>query len=333
MTTDPTRPRFSLLDVINECDSFPYPSDPKLNQVSFLTLIVDEIAIGRIHSTLVPHLVTFNQQNRPVFHITDSTVSFMPWLSDYDSRTNAIAEMLGQWRNDLDNFACLSGWRDELYGVYTHVTDPATTRGGAALAIERSACGLFGVHAYGIHLNGFVRTGPRPWDVQMWVARRSLTKPTYPGMLDNMVAGGMGFGHSPRYTVIKECMEEATLPPTLAENAIPVGTISYTKLSKDRTQTQPETQIIYDLELPQGVIPTPCDAEVQNFRLWTMDQVLDAIRLGEFKPNCACACLHFMIRHAVLTPENEPDYLDIVQRLHRHIEYPSPKKWPTFNEQ
>ncbi|KAG0358456.1 NUDIX hydrolase domain-like protein [Gamsiella multidivaricata] len=330
---DPSRPRFSLLDIVNQCDSFPYASDPKLNQLSFLAFVVDDIPIGRIHTSLVPHLVAFNQQSRPVFHITETTVSFMPWLSDYDSRSEAIAQMLDQWRNDLDNFACLSGWRNELYGVYTHIQDPATTKGGAALAIERSACGLFGVHAYGVHLNGFVRTGPKSGDVQMWIARRSLTKPTYPGMLDNMVAGGMGFGHSPKYTVLKECMEEATIPAHIAANAISVGTISYTKLSKDDKQTQPETQIVYDLELPKDLVPAPCDTEVEDFRLWSMDQILDAIHLGEFKPNCACVCLHFMVRHAVLTPENEPDYLDIVQRLHRRIEYPAPKKWPTFKEE
>lgn len=93
------------------------------------------------------------------------------------------------------------------------------------------------------------------------------------------------------------------------------------------------TQIVYDLELPADFIPTPCDTEVENFRLWTMDEVLDSIRSGEFKPNCACVCLHFMVRHAVLTPENEPDYLEITQRLNRKLEYPGPKKWPTFMEE
>ncbi|KAF9433609.1 hypothetical protein BGZ76_009229 [Entomortierella beljakovae] len=314
-------------------NGFPYPHDAaRVEQLSFLTFVVDDIPVGRIHSSLVSHITSFNQHFRPVFYIGETTISFMPWLSDYKSRSDAIAEILGHWRKDLENFSVLSGWRDELYGVYTHITNPETTRSGAALAIERSACGLFGVHAYGVHMNGYVQTGPKPYDVQLWVARRSKTKQTYPGMLDNMVAGGMGFGHSPQYTVIKESMEEASLPEDIAKNAYPVGTISYTKLSKDGKQTQPETQIVYDLELPKDVTPAPCDTEVEDFRLWTMDQVKEAIRRGEFKPNCACVSLHFMIRRGVITPENEPDYLDIVHRLHRHIEYPGPKKWPTFME-
>lgn len=94
MATDPVQPRWTLLDIVNQCDSFPYSPDPKLEQLSFLDFIVDDIAVGRIHSSLVPHLTAFNQTSRPVFHITESSVSFMPWLSDYDSRTGAIAQML-----------------------------------------------------------------------------------------------------------------------------------------------------------------------------------------------------------------------------------------------
>ncbi|KAG0223115.1 NUDIX hydrolase domain-like protein [Mortierella sp. GBAus27b] len=328
MATESVQPRFTLLDIAKQCDNFTYAPDP----ISFLDFVVDDIPVGRIHTSFVSHINAFNQKARPVFHISETSVSFMPWLSDYDSRSDAIAQMLNEWRNDLENFASLSGWRDELYGVYTHNNDPATTKGGAALAIERSACGIFGIHAQGVHLNGFVRTGPKPWDVQIWIARRSKTKPTYPGMLDNMVAGGMTFGQSPKYTIIKECMEEASIPSSIAENAIPVGIISYTKLSKDARQSQPETQILYDLELPKDVVPTPCDTEVEDFRLWNMDQLIYAIRQGDFKPNCACVCIHFMIRNAVLTPENEPDYMEILQRLHRRLEFPGPKVWPTFLE-
>ncbi|KAG0057171.1 hypothetical protein BGZ83_001114 [Gryganskiella cystojenkinii] len=327
---------FSLLQIVDKCDSFPFPSDPKYAQLDFLTFVIDNQPIGRIHTSVRPHLEAYNQLDRPIFHLTENTVSFMPWLTDYDSRSDAIAQMLNHWRHhEIERFPCLKGWRDELYGVYSHPskTPIENTKGSAALAIERSACGIFGVHAYGVHMNGYVRIGDKPQDIKMWVARRSKTKPTYPGMLDNMVAGGMGFGHSPYYTVIKESMEEATIPEAIARNAKSTGTISYTKLSKDQLETQPETQIVYDLELPLDFVPTPCDTEVENFRLWTMDEVLTAIRAGEFKPNCACVCLHFMIRQGVLTPENEPDYLEIDQRLHRRIEYPGPQKWPTFKEE
>lgn len=38
---------------------------------------------------------------------------------------------------------------------------------------------------YGVHLNGY--TVGIDGEVSMWLARRSATKQTYPGLLDNMV--------------------------------------------------------------------------------------------------------------------------------------------------
>ncbi|KAF9213908.1 hypothetical protein BGZ59_004635 [Podila verticillata] len=333
--------QLSLLDVVNQCDNYPLSDskDPanqaRLAPLTFHDFMVDGIPVGRIHCTIVPHMAAYNESAAPTFHITDTAVAFMPWMNDYNSRSDAIAQMLEQWRKDEATFPVLKGWRNELYGIYTHITDPTTTKQGAALAIERAAWGLFGFQAYAIYINGYVYSGqgssPRE-DLQLWISRRSLTKPIYPGLLDNMVAGGIEFGHSPWHTVIKESMEEASLPKEVAQRAKSVGTISYTTLFKNGKETQTETQLMYDLELPLGLTPMPCDSEVEDFRLWTIDKVLTAIRAGEFKPNCACACLHFMIRHGVLTPENEPDYFEIDQRLHRRIEYPGPKKWPTFNE-
>ena len=43
------------------------------------------------------------------------------------------------------------------------------------------------IQAYGIHMNGYVHFGG---EKHLWVAKRSATKQTYPGMLDHLVAGG-----------------------------------------------------------------------------------------------------------------------------------------------
>lgn len=45
--------------------------------------------------------------------------------------------------------------------------------------------GLLGILQYGVHMNGYVRT--EAGGFKLWIARRSETKATYPGMLDNMV--------------------------------------------------------------------------------------------------------------------------------------------------
>ena len=36
---------------------------------------------------------------------------------------------------------------------------------------------------------------------------------------------------------------------------------------------EPETEFIFDLEIPQSFIPIPLDGEVSEYYLWTMDKV------------------------------------------------------------
>jgi len=109
MATDPVQPRWTLLDIVNQCDSLPYAPDPKLDQLSFLDFVVDDIPVGRIHSSLVPHLTAFNQNVRPVFDITERSISFMPWLSDYDSRSGAIAQMLVKKKGHIFEWIVVTG--------------------------------------------------------------------------------------------------------------------------------------------------------------------------------------------------------------------------------
>lgn len=63
------------------------------------------------------------------------------------------------------------------------------------LLVERAAAAPLGLRAYGVHVNGFVAGGDGR--ERLWVARRSWNKPTWPGMLDHIVAGGQPYGISP----------------------------------------------------------------------------------------------------------------------------------------
>jgi isopentenyldiphosphate isomerase len=78
--------------------------------------------------------------------------------------------------------------------------------------MERAAVPWFGIKAYGVHINGFIRNENTGEVSHLWVARRSKTKSTFPGMLDHIVAGGQPYGISPYENVIKECAEEANIP-------------------------------------------------------------------------------------------------------------------------
>ena len=52
----------------------------------------------------------------------------------------------------------------------------------------------------GVHINGYVET---PRGLELWVARRSQTKATWPGKLDHIVAGGQPAGMTCSANVVK----------------------------------------------------------------------------------------------------------------------------------
>ncbi|CAN0381700.1 unnamed protein product, partial [Ectocarpus sp. 13 AM-2016] len=65
--------------------------------------------------------------------------------------------------------------------------------GDVLFRLERAAMIHFGVPSYGVHLNGYVEaTDTEP--MRVWIGVRSVSKATYPGMWDQMVAGGQPAG-------------------------------------------------------------------------------------------------------------------------------------------
>ena len=60
-------------------------------------------------------------------------------------------------------------------------------RSTLAVAPEPSSVAVSPAQAYGVHINGYVETEA---GLELWVARRSKDKPTWPGKLDHIVAGG-----------------------------------------------------------------------------------------------------------------------------------------------
>lgn len=240
-------------------------------------------------------------------------------------RSAAVAATCQYWR-EQKTFAVLAGWRDELYPVY----GPS---GSLLFNIERSASGLFGIQTYGVHMSCYTRDLIASHGIKMWIPRRSKSKSTYPGMLDNSVAGGMATGEEPLECVVREAAEEASLPAELVrEKAQRQQEISYVYIRDSRAGgetglVQPEVQYVFDMELPEGVVCKPCDGEVEEFYLWTVEEVREALGRGEFKPNCALLVLDFFIRWGVLTGGNEKDFEEIKRRLHRELVFPGPRKY------
>ena len=61
--------------------------------------------------------------------------------------------------------------------------------------------------------------------------------------------------------LIKECGEEAGIPPELARNAKAVGYISY--WNQSGRQLKPDIMTCFDLELPENFTPHAADGEVR----------------------------------------------------------------------
>jgi 8-oxo-dGTP pyrophosphatase MutT (NUDIX family) len=241
-----------------------------------------------------------------------------PPNADPALRSKLVAETIAEAVKQ-DKFEVLKGWRNEKYPVY----GPG---GEFLLEMERCASPLFGIVSYGAHLTGYVHDES---GYKIWVPRRAKTKQTYPGLLDNTVAGGMCTDENPFECIVREAMEEASLPEEAVRAAVVArGCVTYSHVRDARAGgetglIQPEVEYVYDLKLDAETIPKPCDGEVEEFMLLSIPEIQVALANGEFKPNCATIMIDFFIRHGILTAENEPDYLLIVAGLHRRLEYPT----------
>lgn len=261
--------------------------------------------------------------------IIDSTAQTITLLSPPDATVAARSEMMAQTLRQMaasGDFKILQGWRDERFPVY----GPC---GEVVVEIERSASALFGIITCGVQMVCYTED-VHDGSPRFWIARRSRSKQTYPGMLDSTAAGGLSAGQLPRDAMICEAMEEASLDLGLLEASMRcVGCISYFhvrgRLAGGETGLlQPELEYLYECKMrAEDQIPKPKDSEVEDLRLWTVDQVLGALKNGEFKPNSAVVFIDFLIRRGLITPEMEPRYIEIITRLHRRLPFPSPRRF------
>ncbi|GLD45517.1 nudix hydrolase 20, chloroplastic-like protein [Lates japonicus] len=256
-----------------------------------------------------PHVASLLTRYPDVFSPPHGgAVSLCHGLDSYRKRSEAVDAVLQTLRQESSLF-CLKGWRDEKYSVMPKFSDPPL------MWMERAATSLFGVKRYGVHVNGY--TVSDTGEVSMWLARRSPTKQTYPGLLDNVAAGGLSAGVGIKHTLVKECQEEACIPAATAEKACPVTTVSYTY--EDEEGVFPESQFIFDLELPPKFKPRVGDGEVQHFYLLPIDKVKELLATDDFKPNSAMVVLDFLIRHSYIEPDTEPCYQEFVAGLHQTL--------------
>ncbi|KAI1499694.1 NUDIX hydrolase domain-like protein [Biscogniauxia marginata] len=326
-------PQTTYLDLVKACDSFPfidlsrtpYAEDP--DPVFYQLLLPDD---PRPHGYMLP-----------------SVVSRMPWTADFAvsapaSRPRTV-QVLGPNTPEAINaafaelirgaaearvFASLTPpLRDETFRILGARAAAAAGPASPSVQVLRPAATLFGIACRGSHMTVYTRSRSDAGveELKIWVPRRSAHLRTWPGRLDTSVAGGVRADESPFECIVHEADEEASLPESLVrERARAVGAVTYVCASGDGSGGElglivPDILYVYDLEVEPDVVLRPRDDEVQEFQLWSVGQVREALLRGEFKTNCASVMIDFFVRHGLVTAENEPDFLEIVTRLHRTL--------------
>ena len=90
-----------------------------------------------------------------------------------------------------------------------------------------------------------------------------------------MVGGGLAAGMTVAETVVKEAMEEANVPESLAATAIPAGSVSF--FHRSGRGLFPNTEFVFDLELPESFQPGNNDGEVSGFELTPVKDIVGII--------------------------------------------------------
>ncbi|KAL1651319.1 hypothetical protein SLS58_000658 [Diplodia intermedia] len=304
-------PSYSNLDLVARCDTWPYfqkgPEAYKRFMQDYYYFMIEgyQAPFGYVHSSVIsrvtwPDCWSLNHEER---------LLILAGGSGFEERTSYMEKTLHSAK-ETDGLSPFGKWCGELFPVYA---------AGGEHVLDLDGCGVdaFGIVNFGCHLIAYVMTQD---GLKYWVPRRAKTKMSYPGMLDNTVGGSLTSGEKPLDCIVREAAEEASLPEDYTRsNIISCGALSYQMSQTDDGQPgcQHQVQYLFEMELGQGTVPVPCDGEAEEFKLMSLEEVVGALRRGEFKLNCAMTWMDFLIRHGHVTDENEENLVEICSRLHR----------------
>lgn len=279
----------SYLDRIRQCNQY--------NLERCIPFYIEDEQLGWTEKSFLPHL----KGHENVFEVSDESLRIHSSLDTVEARSEAIRPIL--W--SLHQEGVIDTWVGELYPIVKAFDE------APRLLMERASTHYFGVKSFGVHINGLVKI---KGETHVWIAKRALDKPFWPGMLDQMVAGGQPFGISLIDNVMKECEEEADIPLNVAGTAKLTAELHY--CSQGSRGVNPDTLYVYDLWLPEDFVPKNTDGEVDSFELWTLDKLATVTEhSGIFKDNCNLVNIDLLIRLGIIN-ERHSDYAKIKKELY-----------------
>jgi len=237
----------------------------------------ESLLIGHLNPDFIPHLQElFKKQSIPLAKMSHDRLSIQL------GRPKELSTTLSLLANHMRQGGFIPGWRNEEFAWVDQ-------NGHKYFRLERSAFRTFGFRSMATHINGYTKADT------IWLGRRSENKPTDPGKLDNLAAGGINADETPWVSARRELWEEAGVPEQISDDIEPIGGIHMRRMANGRG-FHDEQLFIYDLELPKQFIPTNHDGEVSGFIEVSYPEAAARILADEFTSDAAFVTADFILR-------------------------------------
>ena len=239
--------------------------------------LMGEQLIGHLNPEFLPYLQeSLEKQSIPLITIGHDKLTIQL------ARPKDLSASLYQLADRMRSGGFIPGWRNEDFAWIDE-------NGHKYFRLERAAFRTFGFRSIATHINGYTQNNT------IWLGRRSETKPTDPGKLDNLAAGGITHDETPWVCARRELWEEAGVPAQIAELIEPVGRIHMRRPTLDRG-FHDEQLYVYDLELANNFVPTNHDGEVSGFIEISLAEAAARILADEFTADAAFVTADFILR-------------------------------------
>ena len=263
---------------------------------ALLPFTVDGVLAGWMKRSFAEHLSAWPEH----FAIRPRGVGMLGHFASAEHRSAALAEVVEL----LAAQEAIHGWRGELVTVAESFYAPPLFH------IERAASRYFGLTMYAAHLNGLTE---RNGELQMWIAKRADSKAIDPGKLDNLTAGRIARGYTPRQTLVKEAWEESGVAAELAGAAKCTGAVRCKYLVDEGLHH--EIMFVHDLLLPADFTPKNQDGEVAGFRCHSIAEIMRMLETpAQFTTDAALVIIDCLIRLGHIGSDRD-DYLELIHAM------------------